>query len=107
MLHKATMDCTAAHTVTDSLAVMASEDLYNTQNYWVLDFVLRSVFSKAQNNTTFRIIHLFPSLGEWNVHIRLGSLERAKSNLVIESPNKFRTVQVFGFVTSSVSSRTQ
>jgi hypothetical protein len=37
--------------------------VYNTQNYWVLDFIRRLVFYKIEN-TTFRNLDLLPSSGE-------------------------------------------
>jgi hypothetical protein len=36
--------------------------VYNTRNYWVLDFLHRPVFWELEN-TTFRKLHLFPSSG--------------------------------------------
>jgi hypothetical protein len=48
--------------------------VYNTRNYWVLDFALRPVFSLE--NIIFRKLDLFPSSGEEETPTLLGSLEK-------------------------------
>jgi hypothetical protein len=41
----------------------SDDGVYNTKNYWVLDFVHHPVFYKLEN-TTFRKLDLFPPSGK-------------------------------------------
>jgi hypothetical protein len=53
--------------------------VYNTQNYWLF-FLLCPLSGILNLNTTFWKLDLFPSSGEWETPMLLGSLETANLN---------------------------